>query len=74
MQEKNKPDLVEEIRAFRKSKFILAIGLILIGLPGLILPIIPGLLSIALGLWLLMPRLADRFSNFFKKHVQNPPQ
>ncbi len=61
MSRRKSPDLVEEIRRFRKNKSFLGIGLILIGLLGFILPIIPGLFVLGLGLWLLFPRKADQF-------------
>ena len=61
MSRRKSTDLVEEIRRFRKNKSFLGIGLILIGLLGFILPIIPGLFVLGLGLWLLFPRKADQF-------------
>ncbi len=54
MENENKP-LWEEIVDFTKSKNKLAVALIALGLLGLVLPILPGLLLIAVGIYLLKP-------------------
>ncbi len=65
MNEEKKP-LWEEIVDFTKSKNKLAAVLIGIGVLGLILPIIPGLLLIAVGIYLLKPEWADKVKELFK--------
>jgi uncharacterized protein YqgC (DUF456 family) len=52
--EKKKP-LWEDIIAYTSSKNKLGLGLILLGLIGLILPLIPGILLVALGVLILKP-------------------
>lgn len=54
--------LLDEIRAFRKGKPFIAIPLIVVGLFGLVLPIIPGMLLILLGVTFLYP-------SFFKEKI-----
>ena len=65
MDEEKKP-LWEEIVDFTKSKNKLAITLIAIGLLGLVLPILPGLLMIAVGVYLLKPEWAEKVKELFK--------
>ncbi len=60
MNENNPRRLTEEIRRFRQNKTFLGLILIAVGLLGILLPILPGLLVIGMGLWLLFPRQADR--------------
>ena len=54
--------LLDEIMAFRKGKPFIAVPLIIVGLLGLVLPVIPGMVLIALGLTLLYP-------SFFKEKI-----
>jgi len=49
--------LRQEIREFRKTKIFFAIPLIIIGLFGLVLPVIPGILCIVYGVMFLIPSL-----------------
>lgn len=65
MEEEKKP-LWEEIVNFTKSKNKLAVSLIAIGVLGLLLPVIPGLLLIAVGIYLLKPEWADKVKELFK--------
>ena len=65
MDEEKKP-LWEEIVDFTKSKNKLAVVLIAIGVLGLILPVLPGLLLIAVGFYLLKPEWADKLKALFK--------
>ena len=58
MENEKKP-LWEEIVDFTKSKNKLAVALIALGLIGLVLPILPGLLLIAVGIYLLKPEWVD---------------
>ena len=63
--EKQKRPLWDEILKFSKNKYQLAIVLILIGLTGFIIPVIPGSLLLVMALALLrkgtMNCLRDRF-------------
>jgi hypothetical protein len=63
----DKKPLWEEIVEFTKSKNKLAIAFIALGSVGLILPIIPGLLLVAVGIYLLKPEWADKIKELFKK-------
>jgi len=66
MNEENKP-LWEEIVEFTKSKNKLAIALIALGVLGLALPLLPGILLIAVGIYLLKPEWVDKVKDLFKK-------
>jgi uncharacterized protein YqgC (DUF456 family) len=57
-----KKKLIDEIKKFRKGKPFIAIPLIIIGILGLVLPIIPGILLIVTGLTFLYP-------SFFKERI-----
>ncbi len=63
-------NLIDEIRSFRKTRVVVGVALLAIGFVGLILPIIPGIVMIGLGLWLLLPQKADRFLQSIKKRFQ----
>ncbi|MCK5032644.1 MAG: hypothetical protein KAS18_03395 [Calditrichia bacterium] len=65
MENEKKP-LWEEIVDFTKSKNKLAVALIALGLIGLVLPILPGLLLIAVGIYLLKPEWVDKIKELFK--------
>lgn len=53
--------LREKIGQFSKHKIKWAIALIILGLLGLVLPVIPGILLLAVGLFLIKPEWFDRF-------------
>jgi len=55
-----KNPLWEDILAFHKNRQLLGIVLVILGAAGLLLPILPGLLVIILGLALLAP---DKFGS-----------
>jgi len=65
-----KPSLQEEISQFQKDKKRLIPGLLMLGIVGLVLPIIPGVALLSIGVSLLSPghggailkRLHDKFS------------
>ncbi len=61
MSRRKSNNLIEEIRQFRKNKIFLGMGLIAIGLLGFILPVIPGMVVLGLGVWLLFPRKVDQW-------------
>ncbi len=61
MSRRKSNNLIEEIRQFRKNKIFLGMGLIAIGLLGFILPAIPGMVVLGLGVWLLFPRKVDQW-------------
>ena len=52
-----------DIMKFSQNKSKFAIGLIVLGFLGLILPILPGILPLALGIYLLKPK----WYNFFRR-------
>ncbi len=58
--EQRKRPLVDEIRSFRKNKIKTALLLLVIGLAGLVLPIIPGLVFILLAVWLVFPDQSEK--------------
>jgi hypothetical protein len=59
--------LRREMRQFRKKKVFIAIPVILLGLLGLVLPVIPGLALIFVGVLLLFPKTGDQILSKFKK-------
>jgi len=59
MQERT--SLRDKIKHFSKHKLKWAILFILLGLLGLVLPVIPGILLLAVGLFLLKPEWFDKF-------------
>jgi len=59
--------LWHDIIKFSRNKSKLAIGFIVLGLLGLILPIIPGVLLLAFGIFLLKPEWYETFRRWFKK-------
>ena len=69
----SKKPLIEQLKSFRKWRNWIAIPLIAIGVISLLLPILPGILIIFLGIMLINPELADRISekvtNLKKKFV-----
>ncbi len=67
MENENKP-LWEEIVDFTKSKNKLAVALIGLGILGLVLPIIPGILLIAVGVYLLKPEWIEKVKEQFRKN------
>ncbi len=67
MENENKP-LWEEIVDFTKSKNKLAVVLIGLGILGLVLPIIPGILLIAVGVYLLKPEWIEKVKEQFRKN------
>jgi len=64
-----KKSLHEEIKQFQKEKKILVPSLLIVGVAGLIMPVIPGLAFIFLALMLIFPKqgkeAVDRFSTKF---------
>jgi len=69
---KNRP-LYEDIAKFVKTKKILAIPLIILGLLGLILPVIPGTVFLVLALLLLFPKDGERLIEKLKKYLSKKP-
>ncbi|MCH7783342.1 hypothetical protein IID62_09790 [candidate division KSB1 bacterium] len=69
----SKKPLIEQLKSFRKWRNWIAIPLIAIGVISLLLPILPGILIIFLGIMLINPELADRIrekvTNLKKKFV-----
>lgn len=65
--------LYEEIKRFQSEKKIYFVILILVGLLGLVFPVIPGLLLIGLGIALISPKhgteLMEKIKNRFKSII-----
>ena len=57
--------LWQDIIQFSREKTKLAFGFILLGIVGLVLPIIPGALLLAIGILLLKPDWYDKVKHFF---------
>lgn len=66
-------NLRQEIRQFQKKKMRFAVPIIIVGIMGLVLPVIPGIALILLGILLLFPlqgkRLIDRLRQYWHKIV-----
>jgi uncharacterized membrane protein YbaN (DUF454 family) len=56
----------KDIREFGKRKVWLAVPLILVGILGLVLPIIPGIAFILLGVMLLFPKSGEKIKEWFR--------
>ena len=69
MKEKN--SLYEEIKKFQKEKKIYFVILILVGLLGLIFPVIPGLFLIGLGIALISPKYGEALLNKTKQWLKS---
>ncbi len=59
----NKESLLKRIESFRKWKLFLAVPLIVIGVFGLLIPILPGLLILFVGVAIIKPELAEDWKN-----------
>jgi len=59
--------LWQDIIKFSRNKSKLGIGFILLGLLGLVLPIIPGILLLTVGVFLLKPEWYESFRQWFEK-------
>jgi len=59
----SKKPLIEQLESFRKWRNWIAIPLIALGILSLLLPILPGVLIIFLGIMLFNPELADRIKD-----------
>jgi uncharacterized protein YqgC (DUF456 family) len=58
--------LWHDIINFSRNKYKLAIGFIILGILGLVLPIIPGLLLLAVGIFLIKPEWYDIVKKWYK--------
>ena len=58
--------LWEDILKFSKNKKKMAVGFILLGILGLVLPIIPGFALLALGVFFLKPEWYDKLKKRFR--------
>ena len=61
----NKEPLWQNIKNFSNTKVKLGVGLIILGSLGLVLPVIPGILLLAVGLFLLKPEWYEKFRERF---------
>ena len=60
--------LWHDIIKFSRQKSKLAIGFIALGLLGLIIPIIPGILLLAVGIFLIKPEWYESVRRWFEKN------
>ena len=58
--ESHKKPLWQDILSYTRSKNKIAVALIIIGVLGLALPVLPGVLLIVIGLLILKPEWADK--------------
>jgi uncharacterized membrane protein YbaN (DUF454 family) len=65
---KDSNPLWQDIIIFSRNKTKFAIGFILLGLLGLVLPVIPGILLLTVGVFLLKPEWYDSFRRWFEKN------
>ena len=65
-----KRKLRKEIRLFSRIKGFVAIPLILIGVLGLVLPIIPGTVFLVVGVILLVPSFEEKMKSWFGKNIE----
>ena len=68
-----KTKLRKDIKKFSRIKGLFAVPLILIGLLGLVLPIIPGTVFLLLGLVLIIPSLKKKLKKMFGKNLETNP-
>lgn len=68
---KKRESLFEEIKKFQGQKKFYFIILIMVGLIGLVFPVIPGLLLIGLGIALISPKYGDIFLNKVRKWLSS---
>jgi len=59
--------LWKDILKFYKNKKKMAVGFILLGLLGLVLPIIPGFALLALGVFYLKPEWYEKIRSWYRK-------
>jgi len=65
---KQRQKLRKKIRSFGRIKGFIAIPLLLVGVLGLILPIIPGAIFLFIGIVLIAPSLEGKIKNRFGKY------
>ncbi len=65
------PLLWEDILRFSKNKYLTALILVLIGLLGIVVPVIPGILLFLLALALLRKGMMPRLRRYFKTGKKN---
>ena len=65
-----KRNLRKDIRFFGKIKGLIAIPLFIIGILGLILPIIPGTVFLVLGIVLIVPSFEKKLKQWLGKKVK----
>lgn len=64
---KKKSSLIDEMKKFREEKKYYIIALFILGILGLIFPVIPGLLLIGLGIMLISPKHGEALLEKIKK-------
>jgi uncharacterized protein YqgC (DUF456 family) len=66
-----KKTLLDQIKSFRKWRTFVAVPLIIIGFAALLLPVIPGVLILFLGIALINPDFAEKVKNGVTKFVKS---
>jgi len=66
-----KTSLIDEMKKFRQEKKFYIITLFVLGILGLIFPVIPGLLLIGLGIMLISPRHGEALLGKIKKWLNS---
>jgi hypothetical protein len=61
--------LDEKIEKWRKRKYSTAAGFFLLGALGLFLPVIPGMLFLAIAFWLIFPKQAEKIWGDLKRRL-----
>jgi uncharacterized protein YqgC (DUF456 family) len=63
--------LWQDIIRFSRDKYKFASVLIILGIIGLVIPVIPGVILILGAVFLIRPQLYDKFKNFFNIKWKN---
>ena len=66
-----KKSLTEEIKQFQKERKWYGTALLSVGMLGLVLPVIPGLFLIALGVALISPKYGNELLEKFKTWIRS---
>jgi hypothetical protein len=59
--------LWQDIIEFSRNKIKFGIGFILLGMLGLVIPVIPGILLVSVGVFLVKPQWYESFRRWFER-------
>ena len=68
---KKKTSLADEMKKFREDKKYYIVALFILGILGLIFPVIPGLLLIGLGMMLISPKHGEALLEKIRKWLNS---